>query len=331
VRPVPSAGRFEGTQRIAGRAFGSSAFRGRRSREKAPHAARRGRAAARSALRPSAQAAGSISRGIASSRVSGAREIACEASLMNARDLATRLSDLLRREHEAMAEFLLALADFDRRRAWEELGYSSLFMFLHRQLRLSKGAASYRATAAALIQRIPEVIEPLRDGRLCLSTIFEIAKVLTPENRTEVLPRFFHRSKDEARELVAELMPHERPPARTMIVPVRSAAASTPPRVAAETNSSASAQSDPSAHGDRLASRPPRCQGARTARERPTCPPPRCAVRAAHRRPVPHAPHRSSGAEPAPVTAARHRQHRSKPAPAPGSSASAAGAAARRP
>jgi hypothetical protein len=166
---------------------------------------------------------------------------------MNARDLATRLSDLLRREHEAMAEFLLALADFDRRRAWEELGYSSLFMFLHRQLRLSKGAASYRASAAALIQRIPEVVEPLRDGRMCLSTIFEVAKVLTPENRAEVLPRFFHRSKDEARELVAELMPAERPPARTMIVPVRSAAASTPPRVAAETDSSASAQSDPSA------------------------------------------------------------------------------------
>jgi hypothetical protein len=48
---------------------------------------------------------------------------------------------------------------------------SSLFVFLHRQLRLSKGAASYRATAAALIQRIPEVVEPLRDGLLCLSTI----------------------------------------------------------------------------------------------------------------------------------------------------------------
>jgi hypothetical protein len=36
---------WEGTQRIAGRDFGSSAFRGRPSREKAPHAALRGRAA----------------------------------------------------------------------------------------------------------------------------------------------------------------------------------------------------------------------------------------------------------------------------------------------
>jgi hypothetical protein len=83
-----------------------------------------------------------------------------------ARDLATRLSDLLRREHEDMAQFLLALADFDRRRAWEELGCSSLFTLLHRQLELSKGAASYRATAAALIQRVPQVVEPPGTGAM---------------------------------------------------------------------------------------------------------------------------------------------------------------------
>jgi hypothetical protein len=166
---------------------------------------------------------------------------------MNARDLATRLSDLLRREHGAMAEFLLALADFDRRKAWEELGYTSLFTFLRRHLELSKGAASYRAAAAALIQRVPGVVAPLRDGRICLSTMFELAKVVTPENHVEVLPRFFRRSRDEAQELVAELLPKERPPTRTIIVPVRSAAASTPPRVPAEAAPAAPAPLEPTA------------------------------------------------------------------------------------
>jgi hypothetical protein len=66
---------FEGTQRIAGRGFGSSALRGRPSREKATPAALRGRARARSTLRPSAQAAGPISRGIASG--SSAAAIIC--------------------------------------------------------------------------------------------------------------------------------------------------------------------------------------------------------------------------------------------------------------
>ena len=75
--------------------------------------------------------------------------------MTNARVLAGRLADLLSREHGAMADFLVALADFDRRRGWAELGYSSLFYFLHRELGLSQGAAHYRQTAAKLVQRFP--------------------------------------------------------------------------------------------------------------------------------------------------------------------------------
>ncbi|MEY2669636.1 MAG: hypothetical protein RJA59_2274, partial [Pseudomonadota bacterium] len=61
-----------------------------------------------------------------------------------------------------MADFLVALAEFDRLRSWAELGYSSLFWFLHRRLGLSKGAAYNRKVAAELIQRHPEVTPPLR-------------------------------------------------------------------------------------------------------------------------------------------------------------------------
>lgn len=85
--------------------------------------------------------------------------------MTSARDLSARLADLLRREHHALAEFLVALADFDRRRLWLDLGHASLFNFLHRELGLSKAAAFYRKAAAGLIQRFPEVVEPLRDGR----------------------------------------------------------------------------------------------------------------------------------------------------------------------
>jgi hypothetical protein len=273
---------FEGTQRIAGRVFGVDAFRVACPCGKAPLAALRSRRAARQGLRPSRDAERTFSRQRASSCVPGARRSRAKLSCMNARDLATRLSDLLRREHEDLAEFLLALAEFDRMRGWEALGYSSLFTFLHTQLRLSKGAASYRATAAALLQRVPEVIEPLRDGRLCLSTIFEVAKVVTPENHADVLPRFLHRSKDEARELVAELIPVERPPAPTIVVPVRSAAVTASARGAPDAPPPHVARAD---HREaRSASRPPRCQSARTCRERPTCPLWAPAVRAAHRR-----------------------------------------------
>ena len=149
---------------------------------------------------------------------------------MHARDLSKRLSDLLRREHVAMADFLVALADFDRRKLWVELGHSSLFSYLHRELGLSKGAAFYRKTAAELVQRFPEIVAPLADGRLCLTVVCELAKVIAPENRDQVLPRFFHLSKEEARAVVAELKPMEHAPRREVVTTVRVPLAAPPVR-----------------------------------------------------------------------------------------------------
>src|SRR6266568_3180055 len=137
-----------------------------------------------------------------------------------------RLAQLLRREHSAFADFLVALADFDRQRRWLDLGHSSLFYFLHRELGLSKGAAHYRKVATELVQRYPEVVEPLRDGRLCISSIVALAKVLTPENRREVLPRFFHCSKREAQAEAAAIRPAEAAPHREVVTAVRVAARS---------------------------------------------------------------------------------------------------------
>jgi hypothetical protein len=130
----------------------------------------------------------------------------------------------LHREHAALADFLIALADFDRERRWLELGHTSLFYFLHRELGLSKGAAFYRKTAADLVQRYPEVIEPLRQGKLCITSAVELAKVITPENRGEVVPRFFHASKREAKAVAAELRPAEATPHRDVVAVLQLAA-----------------------------------------------------------------------------------------------------------
>jgi hypothetical protein len=139
----------------------------------------------------------------------------------NARSLASRLLDLLRREQSAMADFLLALGDFDRKRLWQDLGHTSLFTFLHRELGLSKGASHFRKVASELVQRYPEVVEPLRDGRLCITSVVELAKVITPQNRAEVLPRFFHTSKKEAKEVSAELRPQDAAPHRLVVTALK--------------------------------------------------------------------------------------------------------------
>jgi hypothetical protein len=144
--------------------------------------------------------------------------------ITNARVLSARLADLLRAEQVARADFLLALADFDRRRLWVDLGYANLFAYLHRELGLSRSAAHYRKTAVELIQRFPPVEAAFRSGRLCLTTSFELARVLTRENLDTVLPRFFGLSRREAMEVAAAIVPAETVPERTVVTPVRESA-----------------------------------------------------------------------------------------------------------
>jgi hypothetical protein len=145
------------------------------------------------------------------------REDAPPASLAEARAHRDDLTRLLRREHETAADFLLALADFDRRRGWEPLGHASLFAFLTRELGLSKGGAFFRLTAARLVRRFPEVLGPLRDGRLCITSVVELSRVVTHANLTEVLPRFYGCSSREAREVAAALAPRQDPPRREVV------------------------------------------------------------------------------------------------------------------
>src|SRR5512138_409348 len=142
---------------------------------------------------------------------------------MNARDHSNHLAALLRREREAMADFLLALSEFHSKQRWRELGYTSLFYYLHGDLGLSAGAAQHRKTAVELIQQYPEVETALRQGRLCLSSVCELARVVTPENVAEVLPRFYGLSRREAEAVVASIRPAAVIPQRDVITPVHEA------------------------------------------------------------------------------------------------------------
>ena len=129
-----------------------------------------------------------------------------------------------------MADFLMALAEFDKQRLWVPLGHASVFDYLHRELGLSRGAAHYRKVAAHLVQRYPEMVEPLREGKLCMTVVLEVARVITPDNSAVVLPQFFHRSKQEAKAIAVEICPAAVIPRRevvTEIVPE----VSRPPRV----------------------------------------------------------------------------------------------------
>src|SRR5512142_219322 len=138
-------------------------------------------------------------------------------TITSIQDRVSRLAGLLAREREALAEFISELAEFDTSRSWEQLGYPGLFDFLTRELRLSRGAAFYRSKAVWLVRRFPEVLDAIRDGKLYINSVAEVARVLTPENRAEVLPRFFYLSRGDAKLLSVELSPREVVPAREVV------------------------------------------------------------------------------------------------------------------
>ena len=137
--------------------------------------------------------------------------------LQRARESSLRLAGLLRREHEARGDFLVALAEFDRDRLWEQLGYPRLFPYLHHELKLSNAAAWYRKVAARLIQRFPEVVGPIREGKLCLTALGDLSRVMNEENRGYIMPRFFYLSKREARAVAVEILPAEVVPRREVV------------------------------------------------------------------------------------------------------------------
>src|ERR671928_1354418 len=96
--------------------------------------------------------------------------------------LARRLADLVGEERHVQAEFLVHLDEFDRRRSWAEAGFPSLWEYMLRVLHLREGAAWRRMTAMRAVRRFLELLDAIREGRLCLTTRGLLAPVLTEEN-----------------------------------------------------------------------------------------------------------------------------------------------------
>jgi uncharacterized low-complexity protein len=149
-------------------------------------------------------------------------------SLLEARQILHHHLNLVRTERSCLADLLLSVGDFEHRGLHRVLGHAGIFDYLHRDLGMSRGMAHYRMVASRLLRRFPEVEKPVRDGRLCLTTIVEVARVMTEENRSDVLPRFFGLSRKEARLVAVEVAPSAVVPRRTVISTVAAPAVANP-------------------------------------------------------------------------------------------------------
>ncbi len=166
--------------------------------------------------------------------------------------LSRRLGELAGHERQLQVEFLLHLEEFDRRRAWAEDGYPSLWEWCLRVLHLREGAAGRRIAAMRVLRRLPKLADPLRDGRLCLSTVALLGPVLTEENCDRIVARAAFMTKAKAEHLVASLQPRPAPKEGLRLVSRSSAPSSAalprePPSSAALPRETPPSQQEPSA------------------------------------------------------------------------------------
>jgi 5-methylcytosine-specific restriction endonuclease McrA len=126
-------------------------------------------------------------------------------------ELRSRIVELRRKENIALAQMLEYLAELDSRRGYRELGYSSLFSYCTKELKYSEASAYRRIAAARVVAEHPEVLVKIRDGAMHLCAVAELAKVLTEENKAELIPAATGASKREVEQVIVPYLPEQRP------------------------------------------------------------------------------------------------------------------------
>ena len=110
-------------------------------------------------------------------------------------------------ERGATAQLIALLAEMDARQLYLAQGYSSLFTYCTRCLRLSEHAAYGRIEAARATRRYPLILDWLTDGSLTLTSVCLLTSCLTRDNHRQVLEGARYKSKREVEHQVAALRP----------------------------------------------------------------------------------------------------------------------------
>ncbi len=147
-------------------------------------------------------------------------------------EILSRTRELTRRERSCTLGVLLHLIEIERRQLHLAQGHASMFAYCTRALGYAECAANLRIRTARCIARFPEVQHLLDAGEVNLSTVSQVSKILTAENRTGVLSRIRGKSQREVEAIVAEYdaraaLPRDR--VRTVVVRVPAKSSEAPP------------------------------------------------------------------------------------------------------
>jgi hypothetical protein len=131
------------------------------------------------------------------------------------------LSDVRRligAQRELTARLVLYLEEVERRRLHLLAGFSSMFEFCVKELRMSEGEAFRRLTAARLGRRFPIIHSLIASGEVHLSALVLLRPHLNELNHAELLEAVRGKSKREVEILLAARFPRRDEPARVRAV-----------------------------------------------------------------------------------------------------------------
>ena len=97
--------------------------------------------------------------------------------------------------------------DCERRKSYLDLGYSSVFSYCVRRLKYSSSTAGRYIQAARCILEHPEMLAMLEAREISISTICQIASILTEDNKQSILERVRGRSRREVERIACDYRP----------------------------------------------------------------------------------------------------------------------------
>ena len=111
--------------------------------------------------------------------------------------LLQNLSELVHRDRAITADLLAHIAEVDARRLYDEAGYSSMFAYCTKKLRLSEDAAWKRIYGARAARKFPALLGALDLGKIHLTGLCLVARHATPGNVEELIEGATHKGKSE--------------------------------------------------------------------------------------------------------------------------------------
>src|SRR5262245_61035900 len=143
-------------------------------------------------------------------------------------EIVAELKDLLSRERITVVPILERISKLEEQRRYVEFGYDSMWAFMKRELGQSEAMIHYRLASSRMLRRFPQVAEPLRDGRLCMTVLASLAKVLTEENVDALIAEAMGKPTNEVKRIVRMLDPNPVPKDVTTQAPRSSEVIATP-------------------------------------------------------------------------------------------------------